>query len=186
MLSRLKDEQTRLQKLKIIFLDEYSMSRRKELYYISERLKQIINDDLLFGGMCVVVGGDPAQLPPIQTYSLWAKGLPGTKLEDINRNTIYGQFSDVVILKENNRLDATDPESRDFYEILESVRDKKMNKKYRKMLVDKCIMYHMDMQRFQAIGFKDDGVSQLFVNNKDSKEYNVTQLLKLQKKILAR
>ena len=65
MLSRLKDEQTRLQKLKIIFLDEYSMSRRKELYYISERLKQIINDDLLFGGMCVVVGGDPAQLPPI-------------------------------------------------------------------------------------------------------------------------
>ena len=50
------------------------------------------------------------------------------KFEDVHRNTIYNQFSDVVILKENNPLDATDPESRDFYEILESVRDGKMNK----------------------------------------------------------
>ena len=179
--NRLKDEQTRLRELKIIFLDEYSMLRRKELYYISERLKQIKNNDLLFGGLCVVLVGDPAQLPPVQADSLWVKRLPSTKIEDVHGNTIYNQFSDVVILKENNRLDATDPESTDFYEILESVRDGKMNEKYRQMLIDKCSMYRMGMQKFAAVGFEDDGVSRLFVTNKDSEEYNQTQLLKLQK-----
>ena len=91
------------------------MLRRKELYYISERLNQIKNNDFLFGGLCVVLVGDPAQLPPVQADSLWVKCLPSTKLEDVHGNTIYNQFSDVVVLKENNQLDATDPESRDFY-----------------------------------------------------------------------
>ena len=109
--NRLAEEQKRLEKLKVIFLDEYSMLRRKELYYISERLKQIKNNDLLFGGLCIVLVGDPAQLPPVQADSLWANGLkPSTKQDDKNGNTIYNQFSDVVILKENNRLDLNDPE----------------------------------------------------------------------------
>ena len=34
--------------------------------------------------------------------------------------------------------------------------------------------------KVKGIDFEDDGVSQLFINNKDSEEYNVTQLLKLQ------
>ena len=53
--NRLQEEQTRLEKLKVIFLDEYSMLRRKELFYISERLKQIKNNNLLFGWLCVVL-----------------------------------------------------------------------------------------------------------------------------------
>ena len=72
--------------------------------------------------------GDPVHLPPVQAESLWVEGLPSTKLEDRNRNTIYGQFSDIVILKENNRLDVTHPESRDFNEILERMRDGKWTK----------------------------------------------------------
>ena len=45
---------------------------------------------------------DSMQLPPILAGSLWVKGLPSTKVEDVNSNTIYSQFSDVVILKESN------------------------------------------------------------------------------------
>ena len=139
--NRLKDEQTRLKKLKVIFLDEYSMLRRKELFYISERLKQIKNNDLLFGGLCIVLVGDPAQLPPVQADSLWVDGLkPSTKQEDKNGNTIYNQFSDVVILKENNRLDSNDPESEDFNKILEKLKDGKLDKESRKILITKCSM----------------------------------------------
>ena len=97
----------------------------------------------------------------------------------IHTNILYGQFSDVVILRENNWSDATDPESWDFNEIFKRARDWKMDKKYRQMLIDKCSMYRMGMQRVGAIGFENDGVSRLFVNNSSSKEYNITQLLKL-------
>ena len=74
---------------------------------------------------------------------------------------------------------ATDPESVDFNEILERVRDGKMNKKYRQMLIDNCSMYNMGVQRLGAIGFEDVGASWLFVNNRDSEKFKETQLLKL-------
>ena len=97
-LNRLRDEQARLQNLKIIFIDEYSMLRQKELFHILEILKQIKGNDLLFGGFCVALVGDPAQIPPVLAESLWVKSLPSTKLENTNGHTIYGQFSDVIIL----------------------------------------------------------------------------------------
>ena len=40
----------------------------------------------------------------------------------------FGQFSDVVVLNENNWLDKMDPGSVEFNEILGIVRDKKMTK----------------------------------------------------------
>ena len=132
--------------------------------------------------MCIVLVGDPAQLPPVQADSLWVDGLkPSTKQEDKNGNTIYNQFSDVVILKENNRLDSNDPESEDFNKILEKVRDGKLDKESRLKLITKCSMYKMGMQKFGSRGFEEDGVSRLFVNNKLANEYNNMQLLKLQK-----
>ena len=72
--------------------------------------------------------GYSAQLSPLQSDSLWVEGVPSTKQEDKDGNTIYGQFNDVVVLKENNRLNATDPESMDFNETLERVRDRKIDK----------------------------------------------------------
>ena len=142
-----------MEKLKVIFLDEYSMLRRKELFYMSERLKQIKVSELLFGGLCVVLVGDPAQLPPVQADSLWVDGLkPSTKQDDKNGNIIYNQFSDVVILKENNRLDSNDPESEDFNKILEKVRDGKLDEESRLKLITKCSMYKMGMLKFGLRG----------------------------------
>ena len=57
------------------------------------------------------------------------ESLPFTRLDDINVSTIYEQFSDTVILIENNRLDETDPEILGSNIILGMVRDKKWMKK---------------------------------------------------------
>ena len=70
---RLRDEQARLIYVKIIFINKCSMSRGKELFRISERLKQIKYSNLDFGGLCIVLVGDPAQLPPVLAESLWVK-----------------------------------------------------------------------------------------------------------------
>ena len=111
------------------------MLRRKELFYISEGLKEMKGNDLLFGGLCVVQVVDPVQLPPVMAESLWIKDLPNTKPEDVNKITIYKQFSDVVILKENNRLDEMDPESVKFNKILGMIREGKMSKRKRQVKI---------------------------------------------------
>ena len=49
---------------KLLILDEFSMLRQKELFFINERLQQIMCSENLFGGLVVVLIGDPGQLPP--------------------------------------------------------------------------------------------------------------------------
>ena len=44
---------------KMIIIDEYSMLRQKELHFANERLKQIMCSDLPFGGLVVVLVGEP-------------------------------------------------------------------------------------------------------------------------------
>lgn len=76
------------------------MLRWKELFHISERLKQIKSKILVLGGLCVLLGRDHAQLSPVLVENLWVVGLPCTNIDDINGHTIYTRFSDIVVLKE--------------------------------------------------------------------------------------
>eukprot|EP00957_Ditylum_brightwellii_P058871 4464070-Ditylum_brightwellii.AAC.1 len=46
------------------------MMMQKEIYYLDERLKQIMCSSTPFGGMTVLLVGDPAQLPPVQGQTL--------------------------------------------------------------------------------------------------------------------
>ena len=54
-----------------VILDEFSMLRQKELYFINKRLQEIIQNDLPFGGLVIILSGDPAQLPPVKGNCLW-------------------------------------------------------------------------------------------------------------------
>ena len=65
-------------------------------------MKQIERNNLIFGGLCVVLVRDPVQLPRVLAEILWVKGLPSTKIDDTNGHNIYTQFSAVVVLKEKN------------------------------------------------------------------------------------
>ena len=56
---------------KLIFIDEFSMLQQKDLYYIDQRLKQIMRNEESFGGLVFVLSGDPAQLPAVNGNCLW-------------------------------------------------------------------------------------------------------------------
>ena len=62
-------------------------------------------------------------------------------------------------------MDETDPESVEFNETLGMVRDGTIDEDKQKVLIKKCSMYNMGMEKFGSCGFDDDGVSQIFVNN---------------------
>jgi hypothetical protein len=65
---RLKDLQREWNGTIAVIIDEYSMLRQKELYWIDQRLRQIMvgKDNVQFGGLSVILSGDPGQIPPVQ------------------------------------------------------------------------------------------------------------------------
>lgn len=66
---KLKPElKDRLSKIKILLLDEMSMTRIDKLDMVNKRL-QAANENLLpFGGVQIILAGDFCQLPPVATY----------------------------------------------------------------------------------------------------------------------
>ena len=74
-----------------------------------------------------------------------------------------------------------DSESVEFNDFFKNGQDGTIDEKQRQVLREKSSIYNMGMQKFGSRGFDDDGVSQLFLHNKESENYNETQILKLQK-----
>eukprot|EP00957_Ditylum_brightwellii_P193541 14738342-Ditylum_brightwellii.AAC.1 len=62
------------------------MMRQKEIYYLDERVKQIMCSSTPFGGVTVLLVDDPAQLPPVQGHTLWNHNSSNADdLRDFNR-----------------------------------------------------------------------------------------------------
>ena len=62
----------RLDGLKLVILDEFSMLKQRELYFMDHHLRQITGRlTTPFGGVCVVLVGDVAQLWPVKGRALW-------------------------------------------------------------------------------------------------------------------
>ena len=70
---------------------------REEIFWVWKRLKQIKCNNLVFGGLCVVLVGNPEQLPPVQAENLWVIGLPSSNIDDRNSNNLYKNFNDAVV-----------------------------------------------------------------------------------------
>eukprot|EP00957_Ditylum_brightwellii_P192621 14665463-Ditylum_brightwellii.AAC.1 len=71
-----------------------------------------------FGGVTVLLVGDPAQLPPVKGQTL--------------------MFTSVVELVENNRLDRSDPDAVLFYDFLQRLWDGKNTEEDWMILQQKC------------------------------------------------
>eukprot|EP00957_Ditylum_brightwellii_P002662 204833-Ditylum_brightwellii.AAC.1 len=76
------------------------MMRQKEIYYLDERLKQTMCSSTPFGGVTVLLIGDPAQLPPVKGQTLWNQKF--SDADDSRSFNVYRLFSSVVELVENN------------------------------------------------------------------------------------
>eukprot|EP00957_Ditylum_brightwellii_P098266 7487489-Ditylum_brightwellii.AAC.1 len=82
------------------------MVRQKEMYYLDERLKQIIYSSIPFGGVTVLLVGEPAQLPPVQDQTLWNH--ISSNAGDSRGYNACSLFTSVAEHVENHRLDRSD------------------------------------------------------------------------------
>ena len=76
--------------IEFCIIDEFSMMKADQLYQIHERLCEVKQCDLPFGGVCVLLFGDVMQLRPIQ--GVWSFEKP--------RNEKYGKVSEIYSLWE--------------------------------------------------------------------------------------
>ena len=58
-----------------IFLDEISFSAVSMLEIIDQRLRQLYNPNVVFGGIPIILGGDLFQLPPVRQKSIYNIGM---------------------------------------------------------------------------------------------------------------
>ena len=114
-----------------------------------------------------------------ENFVVWF--LPSSNIDNRNGLYVYCNFYDVVVLKEINWLDESDPDGVIFNTVLELVREGKMTEDDRNISIEKCIMFNMGIQEFKIRGFDDDSVSWLFCTNKDAENYNNFQIANLQK-----
>ena len=123
----------------------------ERIFHVSERSKQIKCSDLVFGGLCVVLVGDSVHLPSILAKRLLVEGLPSTNIDDRIGHTICGQFSEVVILKENTQFDETDLERVVFNNLLGLMREGKVAEDVRETLISRCSMMMIEYLVFFVI-----------------------------------
>lgn len=109
-------------KCKLIILDEYSMLGQNSLHHMDMRLRQIMVTPEPFGGIVIVLLGDPAQLPPVKANCLWDKRAKSGS-ENEQGFLQYQCFDTVAKLVENKRLDQTDPDVVAFNAFLLKMRD---------------------------------------------------------------
>ena len=182
----LRKYQTRLKYLKFLIIDEFSMLGQKALYFVSERLKQVMGNTTVFGGVCVVLIGDPGQLPPVNQSALWIENMTNKNSETRNGSILYKSFSECLFLKENNRLDENDPDSVKFDRILSNIRNGEITENDCEEIRNKCSRYSMGFDEFKKRGFEDDGITHLFSTNEQADKLNDSQLLKLQQGVTKR
>ena len=182
----LRKYQTRLKNLKFLIIDEFSMLGQKALYFVSERLKQIMANSTVFGGVCVILIGDPGQLPPVNQSALWIENMTHKNAETRNGCILYKGFSECLFLKENNRLDENDLDSVNFDRILGNIRNGKISENDCEEIRNKCSRFRMGLDEFKTRGFEDDGITHLFSTNDEAAKLNDSQLLKLQQGVTKR
>ena len=100
----LQNFQKRLRKYVLLLLDEYSMLRQKELFYMHKLLQQAFGNDELFGGLPIGLIGDPGQIPCVMGWCLWDQRGKGNS-EDFAGHQLYlSLFKKVIELTEVRRV----------------------------------------------------------------------------------
>ena len=185
----LKHLQKVFEKVKILFIDEYSMLPQKMLWYIHRRLQQLKCSTRPFGGIIVVLIGDLAQLPPVNALSVWdERSKPnGKKKDDVSA---YGErlwkthFGTVITLEENKRVDETDPDSVFLNKFLKQVADGNVDEKGWETIIKNCSRQTMGDHEWKNRGFEGEDVTHLFMKNSQVLDHNHKRLKKLAAPIL--
>lgn len=115
--------QTKFQDVKGILIDEFTMINQTMLSSINSRCKQLKScADKPFGGLFVLLAGDPGQLPPVSGRPLWYTKPATTAQKD--GFWLYNHFfkTNVVRLVGSNRLDPLAPMKEELLQFFSSLR----------------------------------------------------------------
>jgi hypothetical protein len=122
----LRTMQSEFASVKMLIIDEYSMISQKLFTELEARCREAKSNEEPFGGMAVILVGDPAQLSPVAGTSLWH--LPPRQLptnRQLQAKMLYELFQDTVKLEGSNRIiDENGDGDKQFFEsFLESLRN---------------------------------------------------------------
>ena len=118
LVEKTRDEwRTLLENLTILCIDEMSMVKSDMLYQLHLRLKEVKQQDKLFGGVCVLLFGDVLQLQPVKATFIFAKPICTDYHPSYMIRSLWRQF-EVVLLRTNHRQGA----DREYADILNRVR----------------------------------------------------------------
>ena len=146
---RMEMKQTH-QNVRIVFIDEYYMLKQKYLWIINKRLQEIKGNNIIFGGVVLVLVGDTAQLPPVQVNPLWHQAQEGDSL--LLQQLYFNQFRSVIELNEKNRLDAADESSVWFAGFLNRLADAEVTLDHFNSLRDTCSNHKMGNEKWTDLG----------------------------------
>ena len=163
--------QDRMKNVRLIIIDKFSMLRQCELYYIDERLRQIMGTpDESFGGITIVLTGDPAQLAPVKGNCLWDPRAQAGSHDLYSLVLYYALFQTVICLDKNMRLDSVDPDVAIFATFLLRLRDGLCTEADWEMVKTQCSNNSMSMAEWaKHIGI---GATHIFCTNREVGEHN--------------
>jgi hypothetical protein len=166
-------------KLRLVILDEYSMLHQKQLYYMDARLKQIMCSTEPFGGVTIVLTGDPGQLPPVGSNSLWVRKASNVLPNDLAGYLLYQLFRTVIKLEENVRIDPNDPDAVLFNGFQIRLRNGLVTKEDVVLVRRLCSRHSMTAKQWKDRGFDDPNVPHSFCTNDEVSNHNARRITDL-------
>ena len=170
---RLKILQEKFKDKTHVIIDEYSMVSQIMLAQIDKRLRQATGfHDKFFGGLSIILVGDPAQLLPVMGSPLY--NYPTKTTMASHGLNCYQQFKHAICLEvcERQKNDLNDPDQEYFIEMLKRIRsgclDLEQNAK------DWNFILKNQISPSNQEEFKD--ALRLFPDNQSCNEYNFQKL----------
>ncbi|CAB4032530.1 ATP-dependent DNA helicase PIF1 [Paramuricea clavata] len=155
--------QVRLEGKRFLIIDEMSMIGHKMLSWLDNRLRAGTGkQDILFGGMSVILMGDFGQLPPVGDKPMYVSG-NGTVVSD-HGHSLYLMFESVIILDQVMRQAGEDPEAIAFRALLMRMRNGEVTGEDWKLLLEHSTT-NVPMDQFT------DAI-RLYFDKKSVAEYN--------------
>ena len=92
---------------------------------------------------------------------------------------MHAEFTTVIKLTKNNRLDTTDPDAFTFDKFLDRLRDGENTKEDHEILRKKCSVHAMGAEAWKNEGFNDDDVTHACFTNKQVNNHNNEMIQKI-------
>ena len=179
----LKKYQDKFKDINLLVIDEFSMLRARELHYVNKRLKQIKHNENDFGGMLVLLVGDPGQLPPVAGTAVWDDKNSNSEL-DTYGCMLFRNLIDVVHLDVNLRLDMSDSNALYFDSFLKRLRNGKVTTDDFNKISRTCCCHRMGEVAFREKGFYSNDITTIFSTNAECNRANLKILSSLNSPVL--